>query len=301
MLSSLRCQKSALRALQAANTANLASRHLSRPATNAPRPSAGNKGTAWRGYTSFPSNSSGKDRAAVGVFTPKAAALFIGAGVGLYFYFRYEKEQLLEKRRACIPVPPYLTRLAAPCSVFCAERETRTVGRAQVGGPFTLRTHKGTPFSELDLLGKWNLVYFGFTNCPDICPAELDKIGGVIDELEKEHGRLFQPLFVSVDPARDSLPQMAAYLADFHPRLAGLVGDWAATKAVCRAYRVYFSTPPDADPAGDYLVDHSIFVYLMDPRGAFVEAFGQSATQEEVVARVGREIGEWERIEGKTV
>lgn len=118
---------------------------------------------------------------------------------------------------------------------------------------------------------------------------------------EKEHGQLFQPLFISVDPARDSLPQMATYLQDFHPRLTGLVGDWAATKAICRAYRVYFSTPPNADPQGDYLVDHSIFVYLMDPKGEFVEAFGQSVTKDEVVARVGKEIKEWESIEGKKV
>ena len=94
---------------------------------------------------------------------------------------------------------------------------------------------------------------------------------------------------------------MATYLQDFHPRLTGLVGDWAATKATCRAYRVYFSTPPNADPKGDYLVDHSIFVYLMDPNGEFVEAFGQSVTKEEVVARVGKEIGEWEQVEGKKV
>ncbi|KAF7984917.1 hypothetical protein HWV62_10941 [Athelia sp. TMB] len=279
---SLRCQKALLRPLQAANPTGFQCRQLSRTTLNATRPRAGaNASSARRGYTSFPSNSGGKDRAAIGVFTPKAAALFVAAGIGLFFYFRHEKEQLLEKRRA--------------------ERETRTVGRAHVGGPFTLNTHKGTTFSELDLLGKWNLVYFGFTNCPDICPAELDKIGVVVDELEKEHGQLFQPLFISVDPARDTLPQMATYLQDFHPRLTGLVGDWAATKAICRAYRVYFSTPPDADPKGDYLVDHSIFVYLMDPKGEFVEAFGQSVTKEEVVARVGKEIKEWEEVEGKKV
>lgn len=73
----------------------------------------------------------------------------------------------------------------------------------------------------------------------------------------------------------------------------GLVGDYAATKSICKAYRVYFSTPPNADPQGDYLVDHSIFVYLMDPKGEFVEAFGQSVKAEEVIDRVKKEVAEW--------
>jgi protein SCO1/2 len=120
-------------------------------------------------------------------------------------------------------------------------------------------------------------------------------------ETEKEHGQIFQPLFISVDPARDTLPQVTTYLQDFHPRLIGLIGDYTTTKSVCKAYRVYFSTPPNADPRGDYLVDHSIFVYLMDPRGEFVEAFGQSVKAEEIVERVRREVKEWEEREGKKV
>jgi len=225
-------------------------------------------------YSSLPSSQSGRDRAAVGVFTPKAAALFVAAGVGLYFYFHYEKQKLLEQRQK--------------------QRESCTIGRAYVGGPFTLTTHFNKPFSELDLLGKWNLIYFGFTNCPDICPAELDKIGVVVDALEKEHGQIFQPLFISVDPARDTLQQVTLYLQDFHPRLTGLIGDYIMTKSVCKAYRVYFSTPPNADPNSDYLVDHSIFVYLVDPKGEFVEAFGQSTKAENIVERVRKEIEEWQ-------
>ncbi|KIM79480.1 hypothetical protein PILCRDRAFT_823383 [Piloderma croceum F 1598] len=221
-----------------------------------------------------PPSQAANDRTLVGIFTPKAAALFVATGVGLYFYFRSEKQRLLEQRQK--------------------EREVSMVGRARVGGPFTLSTHLNKPFSELNLVGKWNLVYFGFTNCPDICPAELDKMGVVIDALEKKHGRVFQPLFVSVDPARDTPQQVVQYLQDFHPRLTGLIGDYASTKAVCKAYRVYFSTPPNADPKGDYLVDHSIFVYLMDPEGEFVEAFGQAVKAEEIVERVGKEIKDWE-------
>ncbi|KAH7888199.1 SCO1/SenC-domain-containing protein [Phlebopus sp. FC_14] len=234
-----------------------------------------------RPYSSFRQSTptGSRDRAAVGVFTPKAAAVFVATGVGLFYYFQYEKRKLQEKKQK--------------------ELESRSVGRAQVGGPFALTTHDNKPFSDKDLLGKWNFVYFGFTNCPDICPAELDKIGTVMNSLEQEYGQIFQPIFISVDPARDTILQLKRYLTDFHPRIVGLMGDYATTKAVCKAYRVYFSTPPNADPKGDYLVDHSIFVYLMDPNGQFVEAFGQSSKPDEVVERVKREIAEYEKETGR--
>ena len=165
------------------------------------------------------------------------------------------------------------------------------MGRPQVGGPFTLQTHDGRTLTEADLRGKWSFVYFGFSNCPDICPAELDKLSTILSSLEKSYpDASLLPLFISVDPARDTPAQLRTYLADFHPSIVGLVGSYADTRAVCKAYRVYFSTPPDADPKGDYLVDHSIYVYLMDPRGQFVEAFGQATDAKEVVERVEREM-----------
>lgn len=115
---------------------------------------------------------------------------------------------------------------------------------------------------------------------------------------EKDHGDIFLPVFISVDPARDPPSQMAQYLEDFHPKFAGLVGDYASTKAVCKAYRVYFSTPPNADRKGDYLVDHSIFIYLMDPDGKFVDAFGQVVTAEDAQAKINGYIDEWRQEHG---
>jgi protein SCO1 len=103
---------------------------------------------------------------------------------------------------------------------------------------------------------------------------------------------------VTVDPARDSPSQVDKYLKDFHPRFTGLVGSYEDTKRMCKAYRVYFSTPPGTKPDDDYLVDHSIFVYLMDPDGKFVEAFGQATTAEDVVERTQRELKEWEEERG---
>ncbi|KAH9054153.1 SCO1 protein [Lactarius vividus] len=230
-----------------------------------------------RRYSTHPDSS--KDRSAVGVFTPKAAALFVLAGSGLFFYFRWEKQRLQEQKQK--------------------EMESRSVGRAHVGGPFEMTTHDGKPFTDKDLLGKWSLVYFGFTNCPDICPEELDKMSAAVTELDKSFGPIVQPIFISVDPARDTLPQMARYVSDFHPRLIGLAGDYATTKATCKAYRVYFSTPPGTKPGDDYLVDHSIFFYFMDPDGNFVDAFGKSSTEVDVVERVKREIEEWKAEKGR--
>ncbi|KAJ3516893.1 hypothetical protein NLJ89_g844 [Agrocybe chaxingu] len=231
--------------------------------------------THWRTYAQI------SERNTIGAFTPTAAALFILTGIGLAVYLRNEKQRLEEEREK--------------------ERALKSYGRPQIGGPFSLTTHDGEPFTQEGLLGKWSLVYFGFTNCPDICPAELDKITAVMNNIQKEHGHIFLPIFISVDPARDSPSRIAQYLKDFHPSFLGLVGAYDTTKAVCKAYRVYFSTPPNADPNGDYLVDHSIFVYLMDPRGQFVEAFGQQVTAEEVEAKINESITQWQKGTGKKV
>jgi len=116
---------------------------------------------------------------------------------------------------------------------------------------------------------------------------------------ETELGENFLPIFISVDPARDTPERISRYLADFHPSFVGLVGPYDVTKAACKAYRVYFSTPPNADPKGDYLVDHSIFVYLMDPEGQFVEAFGQTVEVEQIVTKIKEEVADWEKTNGE--
>ena len=157
------------------------------------------------------------------------------------------------------------------------------------------------------------MIYFGFTNCPDICPEELDKMSGAVNTLgefgvvrlprnsspthttEKRYGTSIQPVFISVDPPRDTPARITAYLSEFHPRLVGLTGSYQDTKSVCKAYRVYFSTPPTAKADDDYLVDHSIFFYFMDPNGQFVDAFGKDTSMENVISRVQKEIGEWEK------
>ncbi|WVQ94756.1 hypothetical protein IAU59_001837 [Kwoniella sp. CBS 9459] len=220
-----------------------------------------------------------RDQANVGPFTWKAAALFIATGVGLYFYFESEKAAVMERRRA--------------------ELASKSIGKPQIGGPFQLNAHDGRIFTEKDLLGKWTLIYFGFTHCPDICPEELDKMGDAIEMVDKKIGKEgVMPVFISVDPARDTLPQVKKYIREFHPRMVGLVGDYEAVKNTCKKYRVYFSTPPDATATDDYLVDHSIFFYLMDPLGQFVDAFGKATTADQVAEKVLDAMGKWEAAGG---
>lgn len=106
-------------------------------------------------------------------------------------------------------------------------------------------------------------VYFGFTHCPDICPEELDKMAIMIDKVKETSGNVMRPIFITCDPARDTPVVMKRYLREFHPDIIGLTGTWEDIKSVCKAYRVYFSTPADVKPGQDYLVDHSIYFYLM--------------------------------------
>jgi len=106
-------------------------------------------------------------------------------------------------------------------------------------------------------------VYFGFTHCPDICPDELDKMADMIDRVKATSGDILLPIMISCDPARDRPEVLKPYLREFHPDIIGLTGQYEDIKQTCKEYRVYFSTPPELKPGQDYLVDHSIYFYLM--------------------------------------
>lgn len=130
------------------------------------------------------------------------------------------------------------------------------------------------PIADFTIL---NQVYFGFTHCPDICPEELDKMSAMIDFVSPPTTSAsppsssssvpgqpaLLPIFITCDPARDTPSVLKSYLAEFHPSIVGLTGTWEQIKQVCKAYRVYFSTPEGVKPGQDYLVDHSIYFYLM--------------------------------------
>lgn len=143
-----------------------------------------------------------------------------------------------------------------------------------IGGPFTLTdVRTGKTVTEKNLLGKWLYIYFGFTNCPDVCPEEMAKMSRVIAHLDKKVGRdYWQPIFISLDPKRDTPQVVREYLADFSPRIMGLIGTSEQVEEAARQYRVYFAIPDEeAMSEDDYLVDHSIIMYLMDPNGKFCD------------------------------
>ena len=142
------------------------------------------------------------------------------------------------------------------------------------GGPFTLVDHEGITRTDADFRGRFMLVYFGYTYCPDICPTGLQTMTDALDMLGAAVKRV-QPLFISIDPARDTVPELKQYLENFQPAILGLTGSEAQVRAVARAYKVHrrkvnLSEPEDAN---DYLVDHSSITYLMGPDGGFVTLF----------------------------
>ncbi|ORY66921.1 SCO1/SenC-domain-containing protein [Leucosporidium creatinivorum] len=250
-----------------------AARCYSSPST----PPAGNPLPAGPGESG--SKRQDKEKGAVGPFTLKAAALFGVTGLGLWYYFQTEKAALKQRKDQ--------------------ETATAKIGRPKIGGPFTLTDQDGKEWSSEKMMGRWSLVYFGFTNCPDICPEELDKMGLVVTSIAKSHSTELLPIFITCDPARDDVKAVKAYVKDFHPSLVGLTGTYESIKKCCKAYRVYFSTPPNAKATDDYLVDHSIFFYLMDPNGKFVDAFGRSMGPQEVEGKVARYLEQWDTREGR--
>lgn len=144
----------------------------------------------------------------------------------------------------------------------------RAAGPSLIGGPFTLEGGDGKRVTNGDFAGRPFLVYFGYTHCPDICPTTLAQIS---DVLKKLPDRKLPVLFITVDPERDTAKLMADYVSSFDPRIIGLSGTPDQIAAVEKAYRVYARKAPGKD--GDYSMDHSSVIYLMDAKGGFVEAF----------------------------
>lgn len=151
-------------------------------------------------------------------------------------------------------------------------------GEALVGGPFSLTDHTGRHVTEKDFLGKYMLVFFGFTYCPDVCPTELQVMSAALDELGAE-GNTIQPVFVSIDPERDTPEVVKQYVENFHPRLVGLTGSPDDIAAIARAYRVYYKKALGGSET-DYEMDHSTTIYLMGPDGGFRKHFGYTTDAE---------------------
>ena len=159
---------------------------------------------------------------------------------------------------------------------------------AALGGPFTLLDHRGATVTDKDFRGRWMLIYFGYTFCPDVCPTSLGVMAEAMDLLG-DRGEAVVPLFISVDPARDTPAHLADYVTNFHPRMVGLTGTPEQVAATAKAYRVYYARGESTgDDGKDYLVDHTSIVYLIDPEGRFHGHFaGKNISPETMAERIG--------------
>ncbi|MDX2157758.1 MAG: SCO family protein [Hyphomicrobiaceae bacterium] len=160
-----------------------------------------------------------------------------------------------------------------------------SVGQALVGGPFSLVDQHGKRVTERDFLGKYMLVMFGFTYCPDICPSGLQVITAALDQAGPNAERIV-PVFISVDHERDTPAQLAQYAPSFHARLVALSGTAENVAAAARAYRVYYKKVADPKSSAGFTYDHSALIYLMGPDGKYVTHFSHAAGPDTIAARL---------------
>ncbi len=181
--------------------------------------------------------------------------------------------------------------LAALIGLVVAGTPASSAGASKVGGRFVLLNHHGHAVSDASFQGRYLLVTFGYTYCPDICPTILATLAQVIDDLGDQAEQLV-PLFISVDPKRDTVEQMADYVTNFHPRLVGLTGSDAMIKRLTEGYRVRFRHVPDPD--GDpqaYTIDHSGAIFLMGQDGEFLAKFLPGVAPDVIVEQIERNLG----------
>ncbi|MCW9035943.1 MAG: SCO family protein [Rhodospirillales bacterium] len=161
---------------------------------------------------------------------------------------------------------------------------------AKLGGAFVLLDHNGETVTEKTYLGKYLLISFGYTYCPDVCPTGLQTVSDAID-IMAEKGKSVQPLFVSIDPERDTVEIMKDYVSNFHPRLIGLTGSVESVKAMSKLYKVrYRKNLEEGAAADEYLVDHTANFYLMGPQGEFINSFSHRTRPEHMAEWVGEAI-----------
>ena len=150
-----------------------------------------------------------------------------------------------------------------------------------IGGPFALIDHTGQPRTDKDFRGKLMLIYFGYSYCPDVCPTDLQQIGLAVDRLGAD-GEAVQPLFITLDPERDTAAHLADYVPLFHPRLIGVTGSAEEIRRAALAYKVYYARyyPPGSP---DYVIDHSSFIYLVDESGTYIGFFPTGTTADRMI------------------
>lgn len=159
-----------------------------------------------------------------------------------------------------------------------------------IGGPFALENGDGKPVTDKDFRGKYMLVYFGYTFCPDVCPTTLNAVADAMDKLGPAASRL-QPLFITVDPKRDTPAVVKQYVAAFGPSIEGLTGTPEEIDRVAKEYRVYYAEHRTGPGANDYSMDHSSVLYLMSPTGAFIAPVRADQSGDEIAANLKKLMG----------
>lgn len=157
-----------------------------------------------------------------------------------------------------------------------------------IGGPFQLVDQNGKTVTDADLKGKWSLIYFGYTHCPDACPTALNDISIALSELGARRDAV-RPVFITVDPERDTPETLKAYMTSFDAPILALTGSAEQVAKAAKAYRVYYAKHPEA--GGDYSMDHSSVIYVMDPQGRFTASFTHESAPEQIAERLKKLIG----------
>lgn len=160
-------------------------------------------------------------------------------------------------------------------------------GTASVGGPFTLVDQHDNTVTDQSFRGRWMVVFFGFTHCPDICPTALNDMSMTLQELGPAADKV-QPIFITVDPERDTVQAMAEYVANFDPRIVALTGTPEQVAQAAKAYRVYYKKVPQGD---GYTMDHTGILYVMDPQGRFMTHFTPNTPPADMAARIRKLLG----------
>jgi protein SCO1 len=160
-------------------------------------------------------------------------------------------------------------------------------GGPSIGGPFALTDGNGKTVTDRDFRGKYLLVYFGYTFCPDVCPTTLNEVAEAMDRLGPKADRV-QPLFISVDPQRDTPAVIKQYVGSFTPRLIGLTGTPDEIAKVAKEYRVYYAVHRTGGGPNDYTVDHSSILYLMGPNGKFLAPIRADEPGQRIAADISK-------------
>ena len=162
---------------------------------------------------------------------------------------------------------------------------SKQTGRALIGGAFSLTDQRGRSVTEADFRGHHTLVYFGYTFCPDVCPMELQAMTEALEQLGPKADGII-PVFITVDPERDTVPVLADYAENFHPRLSALTGTPEEVRVATRAYRVYSKKADGPEDDDDYLMDHTSLIYFMGPDGGYITHFTFGTSPDDMAARL---------------